>query len=215
MDLTARCDIPNLELNDLINRLVKTEDPEEVRQLYRQWSETYDRDLEDFGYVAPKIGTAILQQLVTDHGSLIHDAGCGTGQVGQLLSSSGYSNIHGSDFSEDMLGVAKSRDCYCSLVQADYSQPLQFKSESVNGIISIGVYRKSFKDVFISEMLRILKPGGCMVFSCRPVYFEEVSDSVKALHVDLRLSKSSVVFDDYMLGQKASAYYFSLHKPKL
>lgn len=180
--------------------------------MYRQWSETYDSDLENFGYVAPKIGTAILQQHISDHSAVIHDAGCGTGQVGQLLTAAGFSNIHGSDFSEDMLNVARSRDCYQSLVQADYSQALEFASDSVDGVISIGVYRKSFKNIFIDEMLRILKPGGCLVFSCRPVYFEEVADSVKALHVDLRLSKSSVTFDDYMLGQKASAYYFTLHK---
>ncbi len=207
--------MPDLEFNDLINRLVKTEDPEEARQLYRQWSKTYDSDLEEFGYVAPKIGTAIFQQLITDTGALIHDAGCGTGQVGQLLSSAGYSNIHGSDFSEDMLGVARARDCYRSLVQADYSRLLEFESESVDGVISIGVYRKSFKENFLDEMLRVLRPGGCMVFSCRPVYFEEVFDSVKELHVDLRLSGSSVMFDDYMLGQKASAYYFTLHKAEL
>ena len=143
---------------------------------------------------------------------MIHDAGCGTGQVGQLLASAGFDNIHGSDFSVDMLNVARSRDCYQSLVRADYSQAIELESESVDGVISIGVYRKSFKNVFIDEMLRILKPGGCLVFSCRPVYFEEVADSVKALHLDQRLSKSSVTFDDYMLGQKASAYYFALHK---
>ncbi len=111
-----------------------------------------------------------------------------------------------------MLGVAKSRDCYRSLVRADFTQTLAFESESVDGIISIGVYTKRFKGKFLDEMLRILKPGGCIVFSCRPVYFEEVSDSVKMLHVEQRLSKSSVVFDDYMLGQKASAYYVALHK---
>lgn len=162
--------------------------------------------------MAPETGTEIFQKLITDHSALIHDAGCGTGQVGQLLTSAGYNNIHGSDFSEDMLEVAKSRDCYRSLVQADYAQPVDFESESVDGVICIGVYRKSFKEYFLSEMLRILKPGGCIVFSCRPVYFEEVADAVKALHVDQRIAKSSVTCDDYMRGQQASAFYVALHK---
>ena len=131
-----------------------------------------------------------------------------------MLASAGYSNVHGSDFSEDMLGVAKSRECYQSLVQADFTKALEFETKSVDGIISIGVYSKRFKDKFLNEMLRVLKPGGCIVFSCRLVYFEEVSESVKALHIDERLAKSSFTFDDYMLGQKASAYYVALHKSR-
>ena len=113
-----------------------------------------------------------------------------------------------------MLGVAKSRECYQSLVQADFTKELEFETKSVDGIISIGVYSKRFKDKFLNEMLRVLKPGGCIVFSCRLVYFEEVSESVKALHIDERLAKSSFTFDDYMLGQKASAYYVALHKSR-
>lgn len=162
--------------------------------------------------MAPAIGVSIFRQFVTRSDAVIHDAGCGTGQVGKLLASAGYSNLHGSDFSEDMLGVAQRRGCYASLVQADYTRPLELDSNSVDGIISIGVYTKRFKHTFLEQMLRILRPGGCMVFSCRPLYFEEVADAVKALHVAGELLKSSVAYDDYMTGQQASAYYVALHK---
>jgi len=192
--------------------LVATDDPDEVRRLYRQWSDSYDSDLEEFGYVAPKIGIDIFQQLNIDKHAVIHDAGCGTGQVGQLLTAAGFTNIHGSDFSDDMLAVANSRGCYRSLVQADYTQPLEFESESADAIISIGVYTKRFKNKFLAEMLRMLKPGGFMVFSCRPLYYDEVAASVKDLHIDQRVSKSVVVYADYMVGQKASAFYVTLEK---
>lgn len=180
--------------------------------MYKQWANTYDNDLDEFGYVAPVVGVSIFKRLINATDAIIHDAGCGTGQVGRLLASAGYTNIHGSDFSEDMLGVARQRGCYESLVQADYTMPLDFKSSCTDGIISIGVYTKRFKQNFIIEMLRMLKPGGWLVFSCRPLYFEEVADSIKELHKEEVISKSSVILDDYMIGQAASAYYVSLCK---
>ncbi len=210
--LAGESPIPELELNDLVNRLVATDDPEEVRHLYKIWAETYDHDLDDFGYVAPAVGVSIFKQLNIPDDARIHDAGCGTGQVGSLLASAGFGNLHGSDFSDDMLAVAGGRGCYQSLVQADYTKPLEFSSNSVDGIISIGVYTKRFKNNFLKEMLRMLNPGGWMVFSCRPLYFDEVADSLKSLHKAGAILKSSIVYDDYMLGQGASAYYISLCK---
>ena len=147
-----------------------------------------------------------------DQSAVVHDAGCGTGQVGELLTAEGYTNLHGSDFSKDMLNVAAGRECYQSLVQADYTEPLDFTDNSVDAIISIGVYTKRFKNNFIPEMMRMLKPGGCMVFSCRPLYFDEVADAVKALHQQEKLYKSVVAYDDYMVGQKAAAFYVGLVK---
>lgn len=189
-----------------------TDDPEEVRELYRQWADSYDSDLDQYGYVAPLIGVSLFKDRVADKNAVIHDAGCGTGQVGKLLKASGYRNLHGSDFSSDMLAIAKSIGCYLSLVQADYTESLDFKSNSVDGIISIGVYTKRFKNKFIPEILRMLKPGGCLLFSCRPVYCDEVAESVKVLHQQNEISKSSVIYDDYMIGQNASAYYIALQK---
>ena len=200
-------------LDELINRLVNTEDPDEVKVLYRQWAETYDRDLDGFGYVAPQIGAKLLRQCITDKHALIHDAGCGTGWVGRILCDFGYHRIDGSDFSADMLDLAGERGDYQSLVQADFTQSIEFPDHYYDGIISIGVYTKRFKGIFLSEMLRTLKPGGWMVFSCRPLYFEEVAESVKELHLQQSIASSSVILDDYMVGQQASAFYLSLQKP--
>ena len=61
-------------------------------------------------------------------------------------------------------------------------------------------------------MLRILVPSGYLLFTCRPLYFEEVADSVKQLHADERINFSSVRYDDYMVGQSAKAFYVTLQK---
>jgi len=203
------------KLNSLITRLVHTDDQQEVKDLYRQWSASYDSDLDSFGYVAPKIGVALFEQVLANKSAHIHDAGCGTGLVGQLLQERGYKNIVGSDFSDDMLRLADKTGCYQSLTQADYTQPLEIPDNTFDGIISIGVYTKRFKQMFLNEMLRTLKPGGCMVFSCRPLYFEEVADSVKGLHVDKSVTTSSFDHQNYMTGQDASAYYVTLKKSRV
>ena len=200
------------DLNTLINRLVHATDPNEVKALYRQWAESYDSDLDAFGYVAPQVGTSLLRECVPDHSAVVHDAGCGTGLVGKLLSSLGYQHIDGSDFSDDMLAQAKATDSYRQLQQADYSAPIEIPDGSYDAVISIGVYTKRFRQHFLTEMLRIIKPGSHLVFSARPLYFDEVAEQVKQLHIDEHIARSSVLHDDYLIGQNAKAFYLTLQK---
>jgi len=168
----------NPQLEKIVNTLVGATDPEQVKGLYKQWADTYDEDLDSYGYVAPKLGVAMLSDLLTNKDALIHDAGCGTGQVGALLSELGFT--------------------------AKY-----------NAVISIGVYTKRFRQHFIQEMLRITKPGGYFVFSCRELYFDEVMEAVRALMKNRNCSKLVLNVDDYMTGQGASAYYVALQKAPL
>lgn len=201
----------NDQLESLVNKLVHATDPEEVKALYRQWAASYDNDLDSYGYVAPQIGCSMFSQLV-DKTARIHDAGCGTGLVGRLLTDLGYANIDGSDFSQHMLAQAKATDRYQHLQQADYSGPVELPNDGYDAVISIGVYTKRFKQHFLNEMLRIIKPGGHLLFSCRPLYYEEVANLVKQLHLDEKIDRSSVKHDDYMIGQKATAFYVILTK---
>ena len=94
-------------LNSLINRLVASTDSEETKMLYAEWADSYDGDLDGFGYVAPQLGTAMFAELLPQKDALIYDAGCGTGLVGHHLAQLGYSRIDGADFSPDMLAKAK------------------------------------------------------------------------------------------------------------
>ncbi len=202
------------KLEDIVNHLVSATDPDEVRQLYQQWSDSYDDDLDSFGYVAPEIGAGLFAETVKDKAAKIHDAGCGTGLVGALLKRLGYSNIHGSDFSAGMLDRAQLTNCYKTLELADFSQPLSIADNTFDAVISIGVYTKRFKQIFLTEVLRTLKPAGSVVFTCRELYFDEVADTVKQMHADKIICKSSVQFNDYMTGQNASAFYVVLEKSR-
>jgi len=121
----------NDELNALVNKLVSAENPEEVKEAYATWAENYNNDLNNFGYVAPLIGSELLIKHTSNEESLIHDAGCGTGLVGTLLKEQGYTNLQGSDFSPEMLEKADALQIYGNLVELDFGNPLPQKLLSI------------------------------------------------------------------------------------
>lgn len=200
------------ELEKIVKTLVSATDPKQVKSLYKQWADTYDEDLNSYGYVAPGIGVGKLAELLENKQALIHDAGCGTGQVGALLAQLGYTNIHGSDFSAQMLEKAALLGCYQQLCSVDFGAPVKLDTNSYDAVISIGVYTKRFKQYFIDEMIRIVRPGGYFVFSCRELYFDEVMELSTSLIKNKTIVSMVVDFDDYMVGQGASAYYIVLKK---
>jgi len=200
------------KLNEIVNRLVNATDPEEVKRSYKEWASTYDNDLNSFGYVAPHVGVKLLSKRLGDTSALILDAGCGTGLVGVLLSQLGYKQLHGSDFSTDMLEKASLTGCYTDLQIQDFSAPIATTSNSYDAVVSIGVYTKRFDQHFISEMIRVTRPAGHFVFSCREMYFGEVMGTVSSLLESKLVSKVAVQHDDYMTGQDASAYYIDIKK---
>ena len=200
------------EVESIVNTLVSATDPEKVKGLYAQWAQSYDDDLDSFGYVAPGIGVKMLSGLIENKHALIHDAGYGTGQVGALLRDTGYATIHGSDFSIDMLDKARALNCYEQLQTIDFGEPIEISNDQYDAVISIGVYTKRFKQHFINEMLRIVKPGGYFIFSCRELYYDEVMSSATLLLKDNTISNLIIDFDDYMTGEDASAYYVAMRK---
>ena len=92
-----------------LQRKFQDDSPEAVRQVYDDWAQTYDEDLDTLGYVAPQNAVALLADLLPDRESLILDAGCGTGLVGAYLQQAGYGRLHGSDYSPEMLAEAEKR----------------------------------------------------------------------------------------------------------
>ncbi len=199
-------------INATVNKLVSANDPQEVKLAYKQWASDYNSDLKSFGYVAPQVGVNLFVQKVLNKQSLIHDAGCGTGLVGELLKQHGYNNAHGSDFSDDMLEKAEATGCYRKLMNLDFGAPLSLPDNGYDAAISIGVYTKRFKQHFISEMIRTVRPLGYVVFSCREQYYSEVITLVTEHLKDKSVSSASTLYDDYMSAQDASAFYIALQK---
>lgn len=203
----------NDNLNDIINRLVASTDNIETRDIYADWAESYDNDLEGYGYVAPQTGVALLAGLLPEKTAKIADIGCGTGRVGQFLAEIGYTDVEGGDYSPDMLAKAAACNCYTQLHTIDLTAPIPLKSAAYDAAICIGVYSSRFNEHFFPQMLRILKPNAPFVISVRPNYFgDDVKPQLDKLEADQKLFDLTTIEKPYMQGQGAQAHYITFRK---
>lgn len=134
---------------------------EQKRTLYKEWAETYDDELQTgLGYVGPAKAVELFCTYVPQRDALVLDAGCGTGLVGGYLHDKGYDQIHGVDFSPEMLARAEALGVYRSLQEADLTQPLQ-TGTSYDALISVGLF--GFGPPLVEHLhhLRdVIKPDG-------------------------------------------------------
>jgi SAM-dependent methyltransferase len=200
-------------LNNIIGRLLNNRDQDTINATYRDWADSYDKDLDGFGYVAPEISTSLLAEGLGETRGPVFDAGCGTGRCGLLLAGLGFDTIDGVDFSPEMLSLAQDSGAYRRLEIADLSQRLDFPDNTYQAVLSVGVYRTLFKDIFMQEALRILEPQGLIVMTCRSHYFE--ADLAEQLEAIVQSGQGRLLLQEtrlYMTGQDASAHYIVLQK---
>lgn len=199
------------DVDELIQKLVTATEKDDILAAYKAWASEYDADLKRKGYIAPIISVDLLKSHVKSRDSFIYDAGCGTGKVGALLRELRYKNITGADFSEDMLELAKLSGYYTKLHTTDFTKPIDQADNSFNAAISVGVYNALLDGMFIKELVRIVKPGGVVVLSCRPIHFEDHAKRDIDQLVDAgRIRISSKSIDTYMSVGNAKAWYLAL-----
>lgn len=137
-----------------------------IKNSFSKASKTYDSNSKLQKEVAFDIVNKNLECLSDlDENSIVADVGCGTGNVTENIKKL-YPNLKiiSSDLSTDMLKESK-RKMNGQFITADYDN-FPFKDSSFDVVISSLTYQWA-KDGFnsFSEALRILKPGGCFIFS--------------------------------------------------
>jgi len=150
----------------VLDRIYKLSgDPEECRDAYKDWAKTYDADTVDgLGYVGPAKAADKLAALGLDRAARVLDAGCGTGLAGVELKARGFTQVDGMDLSPEMLALAREKDAYSDLREADMTQKLPYEDDAYDAIVCVGTFThahvgpKGFE-----ELLRITKRGGPVV----------------------------------------------------
>ena len=201
-------------LEAIIGRLVAAYDPDDIQSAYADWADSYEQDLDFYGYLAPQTGTELFHAALPNLSATVLDAGCGTGWVGKLLAQKGYATVDGCDFSAEMRAKAEQTGHYRALYYADFFHPLpQFADNSYDGITCIGVYSARFGHHFIRELIRIIRPNGIIVFTSRPVYFaDNVLPQITQHEANGLIKIESITHKMYMAGQDADAAYIVLRK---
>ncbi|MEZ5966817.1 MAG: L-histidine N(alpha)-methyltransferase [Planctomycetota bacterium] len=156
---------------------------EDLLRLYADWSATYDQDHEAIGFFGHELAAAMLARYTPFRRSAaVLDAGAGTGAAGTALHALGYRNLVGVDISSPMLAKAKQKGVYRDLRAADLGQPVDaFPDSSFDAAILVGVFSFGQAPAYtLDEVVRLVRPGGVVVFTMRVDFFEQDAMGVRS-----------------------------------
>ena len=157
----------------------------ELSKNYDDWASDYDADMQSTGYIHPAIIVGLVARYVANPAATILDAGVGTGTIGQLLSILGYTNLQGVDMSDGMLAKARIRNIYTDLRQGILGEPLDFKTAVMDCIVSTGTFTTGHAPASaFDELVRIVKPGGHLIFTVGTVVWEEAGFAAKLVALE-------------------------------
>ena len=164
-----------------------------TKDLYRDWAATYDEEISANGYASPvRTAEALVKCGATLDGPVL-DIGCGSGVSGLFLRDAGFTELHGSDFSPEMLALAKDKSIYQSLHQADLRDPFEFVTEPFPVIAAIGVLAPGHAGPeVIATVVELLTVGGLFGFSMNDHtlensgYLEEIARMIHEKRIRVR-----------------------------
>jgi SAM-dependent methyltransferase len=190
----------NMSEKDLARRLDRVygaTDLNDLEQAYNQWAESYDEEVGRLGYLIRTVSTGYIGRFIHPEHKVL-DVGAGTGLIGSYLQPMGYEDLTAIDLSEGMLERARTRGCYREVRRMVLGKPLDFETNSFDGCYAIGVFTEGHAPPnAFDELIRVVRPGGHIVFSIRnDVYehrgFREKLDALKVGGQWQRVARSPV-----------------------
>jgi predicted TPR repeat methyltransferase len=177
----TRKTITNIDVVDDALNLDGT--PEAVRQFYDKWADHYDKDVAELGYSGP----AIMVELFDKHAGLVGkkkdstivlDAGCGTGLIGEQLQRLGYPKPDGFDLSPEMARQAAAGGKYrtilgdIDIMVADET----FGTDLYDAVLCAGVFTLGHvAPEALNVLIRLARLGGLLLISTRSEYYDETN----------------------------------------
>ena len=172
---------------DHLERVYGSTDQKTLSQAYDQWAETYDQDVQNFGYRIPGPLMGLFCRYVKPGESPILDAGAGTGINGEALATLGYRPVTALDLSAGMLAKAEAKGVYGSYIQAALGGSLEFPDNHFSAIVSGGTFTEGHAPASsFDELIRITKPGGKIVFTVLVKVYENHGFKEKQAQLEAR-----------------------------
>ena len=182
----------------------------EVRDFYDDWGneKKYDQDMCDWNYTGPKEVVDTFKSYVTKKDTLIFDAGCGSGLVGQALRDQGFLKFDGADLSQTLLDAIPP-NLYRSLYQVDLNQSLNIPDNTYDAVTCVGTFTYGHvKADALNEFVRITKDGGLLCFTINEgIYIDGGFDTKLAtLENDGVWKKLEFFKSDYLASKNVNAW---------
>ena len=175
--------------------------------LYDEWASDYDQQLWASGNPYIAIATGLIGRHVRDYDAKILDAGCGTGNMAQVLHQMGYRNIEGLDPSSGMLAVAQRKEVYQQLHQLYLDSRIDLADDSFDAVVAAGVLTHGHAPPeSLDGILKLARPGGTIVFSLSTIAYDELGfkQKITALEESGKWEKldQSLLFRTYPFSTK-------------
>lgn len=161
---------PMLDSNLYLGQARASPSVKDCMTIYDEWAATYNDEVgnEAQNYVAPILVAQAAIKFKPSNSlanSVILDAGCGTGLVGQALAMTGAKAIDGLDLSPAMLAVAKQTGIYRNLAQADLTRPIERADETCDIVVCVGTFTLGHvgPDPALREFVRVTRRNGIVV----------------------------------------------------
>ncbi|MDY7008545.1 MAG: class I SAM-dependent methyltransferase [Cyanobacteriota bacterium] len=171
-------------IKEKVNQVYNSNNNQELTKNYDIWADEYEQDLiGNSDYLSPEKVADFVLKYVPRSGKIL-DAGSGTGLAGKVLYDNGYTNLVAIDISEGMLNKARQKNIYTELYKQVLGETLDFPTNFFNAVISVGVftYNHAPSSAF-DELIRITKPGGYIIFTMRPDFYEMNQDFQRKMTV--------------------------------
>ncbi|MFG0318562.1 MAG: L-histidine N(alpha)-methyltransferase [Planctomycetota bacterium JB042] len=155
---------------------------DELRRVYADWAERYDDDHEAIGFIGHRVAAEILaRRIERPETAKVLDAGAGTGAVGEELRRHGVEHLTAIDLSAEMLAVAAERGVYERLEVVDLETPVDaWRDDAFDAAILVGVFSYGQAEAHaLDEIVRLVRPGGLVVFTARDDFWEEDAMGVR------------------------------------
>ena len=166
--------------------------PEDSINLYRSWASTYDSDFaKQNDYRSPIEIGKYFDKYSNHKDTPILDVGAGTGLVGECLNESSR-EIDAIDISPEMLNIARLKNCYSKIIEADLTKRLSIKDNHYGAIVSAGTFTHGHvgPDVF-DELLRVTRSGGLFVLTIHYKLYKKAGFDKKLLEIKKSITKPS------------------------
>ena len=156
------------ELNDSTGRVVRYFNDLDASAYADNYSQNAPESSPS-AYFFQRRRTLVMEYLQSIDGGAILDVGCGPGIFATPCAERGF-RYHGFDISDRMIGEARRR--FGNLKGIEFTvgdaRSLPLASGSVDGVLCLGMLEYVSKEdeaVYLEEMVRVVKPGGFLIFS--------------------------------------------------